>query len=432
MNTQAAPHFRQVAAAVIGNALEWYDFVVFGFLTVIISKLFFPAENEYASLLQATATFGVGFFMRPIGGIVLGMYADRYGRKAALQLIIALMTLAMALIATAPPYAAIGLGAPLLMVLARLLQGFATGGEFAIATSFLVEIAPENQRGFYGSLQQVGLGLAALGGALAGMFVTQALTPAQLESWGWRVPFALGLLIGPVGMWVRRHLEETPEFLNAHRDAAPGLPITAVVKRHVRATLVTFGLIICGTITYYIVLVYMPTFAKTQLKIPLGEAFTAQVIALVCLTVVIPVVGALSDRLGRRAILVPATLVLLVVLYPLFRYLIAAPDFGRLALTQAVLCSVLGLYYGPLSTAVAEQFPIGVRSSGLSLAYNLAVMLFGGFAQYVVTWLIKVTGNPAAPAYYVMFGAVVGCGAALALRERHEVVAHVESWDAAV
>ena len=193
----AAPRTKQIAAAVVGNALEWYDFVVYGFLTVIISRLFFPAESEYASLLLTTATFGVGFFMRPVGGILLGLYADRKGRKAALQLIIGLMTVSMALIAFAPPYSAIGIAAPLLMVLARLLQGFATGGEFASATSFLVEAAPEQHRGFYGSLQMVGQSLAALGGSAMSGAGDARVHIGQILSWGWRLPFMFGLLIGP-------------------------------------------------------------------------------------------------------------------------------------------------------------------------------------------------------------------------------------------
>jgi MFS family permease len=196
----AASRRKQVFAAVIGNALEWYDFVVFGFLTVIISRLFFPEDSPLLALLKTTATFGVGFVMRPIGGIVLGLYADRHGRKAAMQLIMGLMTLALLIIATAPTYAAIGIGAPILMVVARLLQGFATGGEFAIATAFLVEIAPAGKRGLYGSLQQLGLTAAALGGAGAGLLVTTLLSPEDLDAWGWRIPFVLGLLIGPVAL----------------------------------------------------------------------------------------------------------------------------------------------------------------------------------------------------------------------------------------
>src|SRR5882672_12277931 len=249
----AAPRIKQIAAAVIGNALEWYDFVVYGFLTVIIARLFFPAQSEYASLLLTMATFGVGFFMRPVGGIVLGMYADRKGRKAALQLIIALMTLSMAMIAFAPPYAAIGVAAPLLILLARLLQGFATGGEFASATSFLVESAPAHRRGFYGSLQMVGQSLAALSGAVAGALITRGLAPEQIDAWGWRLPFLFGLIIGPVGLYIRRYLEETEAFMESRARAVQN-PLRTVIAQNWRGLAVTFGLVICGTISYYVVL----------------------------------------------------------------------------------------------------------------------------------------------------------------------------------
>ena len=408
---------RQIAAAVIGNALEWYDFVVFGFLTVIIAKLFFPADNEYAALLKTTATFGVGFFMRPLGGLLLGMYADRHGRKAALQIIMGMMTVAIAMIAFAPTYAAIGIAAPMLIVLARLLQGFATGGEFAIATSFLVESAPAHRRGFFGSFQQVGLALAALGGALAGMFVTTGLTPEQVEAWGWRVPFLFGLLIGPVGLWIRRHLQETEVFEAARANRPPEASTLSLLRGQLRAVLVTFGLVIGATISYYVLLVYMPTFAKTQLHISLGDAFTAQVIALSVLTLVIPLVGHLSDLVGRRPPMLVGNVLLFSSLYPLFQWLQAEPTFATLAVVQATLCGMLGIIYGSISTAVTEQFPPGVRSTGLALAYNFAVMLFGGFAQFFVTWLIEATGQSIAAAYYVMFGAVVGLAATLAVRE---------------
>jgi MFS transporter, MHS family, proline/betaine transporter len=419
---------RQIAAAVIGNALEWYDFVVYGFLTIIISRLFFPAESEYASLLLTMATFGVGFFMRPVGGIVIGFYADRKGRKAALQLIIGLMTVSMAIIAFAPPFAAIGVAAPLLMVFARLLQGFATGGEFASATSFLVEMAPAGKRGFYGSLQMVGQSLAALTGALAGALVTRGLAPEQVDAWGWRLPFLFGLLIGPVGIYIRRYLEETDAFLEARNAIKAAVKPPISLMRHARAIAVTFGLVICGTISFYVVLVYMPTFARTQLGIPLADAFVAQVTGLICLTIVIPLCGALSDRIGRKPVLMAATIAYLVLLYPLFNWVHDAPSLMRLMLMQAVLCSLVGVFFGPISTAVAEQFPTGVRSTGLAIGYNFAVMLFGGFAQFIVTWLIRETGSPLAPAFYVMFGAVVGFTASLFVidryREEHLPLAH--------
>lgn len=409
---QPAARTRQILAAVIGNALEWYDFVVYGFMTVIISRLFFPTDSEYASLLIAMATFGVGFFMRPVGGILIGVYADRRGRKAAMQLIILLMTIAIAMIAFAPTYAAIGAAAPAMIVIARLLQGAATGGEFASATAFLIESAPPGRRGFYGSLQMVGQSVAALGGATAGMLVTQGLSPEQIDSWGWRLPFLFGLLIGPVGLWMRRHLDETEAFVEAAQDTAQPMGLVELLHGHLRNVLVSFGLVLSSTIMFYVVLIYMPTYAKTQLHIPLNDAFGAQVAGLLCLTALIPLFGALSDRIGRRPVLLLASVLYLVLPYPLMAWVLEAPTLSRLMVMQVVLCSAIGIGFGAISTALAEQFPVRQRSTGLALSYNLAVMLFGGFAQLIVTWLIGVTGSPLAPAFYVMFGAVVGLLAA--------------------
>ncbi len=414
---------RQILAAVIGNALEWYDFVVYGFLTVIISRLFFPSESEYASLLLAMATFGVGFFMRPVGGVLIGMYADRRGRKAALQLIILLMTVSIAMIAFAPTYAAIGAAAPAIILLARLMQGVATGGEFASATAFLIESAPPGRRGFYGSLQMLGQALAALGGASAGMLVTQGLTPEQVDSWGWRLPFIFGLLIGPVGLWMRRHLEETEAFVEASRGQGEHPPasvgLRALLRTEARAVLVSFGLVLSSTIMFYVVLIYMPTYAKTQLQIPLNDAFTAQVAGLACLALLIPLFGWLSDRIGRRPVLMLAAAMYLVLPYPLMAWVLADPGLPRLLLMQVTLCSAIAIGFGAISTALAEQFAVRQRSTGLALAYNLAVMLFGGFAQLIVTWLIAVTGSPLAPSYYVMFGAAVGMLAAWFVADRY-------------
>ncbi len=415
--TPHASRTTQVAAAVIGNALEWYDFIVYGFLTVVISRLFFPADSEYASLLLTTATFGVGFFMRPVGGILLGIYADRKGRKAALQLILGLMTVSIAMIAFAPTYASIGIAAPLLIVLARMLQGFATGGEFASATSFLIEVAPANRRGLYGSWQMFGQSLAVLTGAGMGALVTKGLSPEALDAWGWRVPFIIGLLIGPVGMWIRRHLDETEAFLEAKQQPAEKRSIGAMLRHHLREVLVTMGMVIGATVAFYIVLVYMPTFASKTLGLPLGDAFTAQAIGVACMTVLIPLSGALSDRIGRRPLILGSMLAYLLMLYPLFTWISGNASFGNLTIMQVLLCSVMAGFYGPISTAVAEQFPVGVRSTGVAVAYNVAVMVFGGFAQFIVTWLGKVTGSPIAPVFYCMFGATLGVIAAVFLRD---------------
>jgi len=413
-----APRARQIAAAVIGNALEWYDFIIFGNLTIVISRLFFPAESQYASLLLTTATFGVGFFMRPVGGILLGIYADRKGRKAALQLIISVMTVAIAMIALAPPYAVIGVAAPVIIVTARLLQGFATGGEFASATAFLVESGLPNRRGFYGSWQMVGQGLAALVGAILGALLTRNLAPESLDSWGWRVPFLFGLLIGPVGLYIRRHLEETRAFLQSREGPKKRLGLGPILATHARPALACAGVVTAGTISFYVILLYMPTFASTQLRVTLGEAFTAQAIGLACMIAITPLFGALSDHVGRKPIMITALALYLVLLYPLFLWVHTNPSFRNLMIMQLVFCTLLGAFIGPFSTSMAEQFPARTRSTGMAVAYNVAVMGFGGFAQFFVTWLTKATGSPIAPAFYVMFGALIGLVAAFFLVEQ--------------
>ncbi|OLF55540.1 citrate-proton symporter [Pseudomonas chlororaphis] len=399
---------RQVVAAVIGNALEWYDFIVYGFLASIIARQFFPSEDEYASLLMALATFGVGFFMRPVGGVLLGIYSDRKGRKAAMQLIIRLMTVSIALIAFAPNYAAIGMGAPLLIVVARMLQGFATGGEYASATAFLVESAPAHRKGLYGSWQLVGQCLAVFSGAAMVALVTHLFSPEDLDLWGWRLPFVLGLLIGPVGLWIRKYMEEPEAFVEARKQVrgnGPGL--VHVLREYRRSILVSMGLACGATVSFYVVLVNMPTFAHKNLGLPLDQVLLVQMFAVALMTLVIPLSGALSDRLGRRPVLLAFTLAFFVMVYPLYVWVAAAPSIERLLVMQVLLCSAIGGFFGPAPTALAEQFPVQVRSTGVSVAYNVAVMVFGGFAPLIVTWLSKVLGTPVAPAFYVLFACLL-------------------------
>ncbi|MFM0343917.1 MFS transporter [Paraburkholderia sp. RL17-347-BIC-D] len=396
-------HTRAVVAAVIGNALEWYDFTVFGFLTVVIAQLFFPAGNDYASLLLATATFGVAFVMRPIGGIVLGLYADRAGRKAALSLVIALMTLGILLLAIAPPYSAIGIGAPLMIVIGRSLQGFSAGGEFGSSTALLIEAAPFSKRGFYGSWQMASQAAALLLGALVGALITRGLSPEALQSWGWRVPFILGLIIGPIGFYIRRHLADSEAFLLAQKTARRAT-LGEVFRTHTRDVLCGLGSVIALTVTIYVLISYLPTFAVNQLKLPYAQSFYAVIVGNLLLTVLSPLTGAWSDRIGRKGLSLWSLVITLVIIYPLFAWLAAEPSVSKLILVQALLSITLSGYYGPFGALIAELFPANVRSTGLSLAYNIAVMVFGGFGPFVVTWLINTTGSPLAPIYYVMGG----------------------------
>ncbi|HEY8123838.1 MAG TPA: MFS transporter [Methylocystis sp.] len=413
-----APAPKQIAAAVIGNALEWYDFVVYGFFASVLAQAFFPSRDEAASLLLAFATFGAGFCTRPLGGLFFGFYADRKGRKAALQLIMFVMTAAIAVIAFAPTYARIGLFAPMLVVIGRLLQGFATGGEFASSTAFLIEVAPVGRRGVYGSLQMVGQGLSILLGTLAGMVVASVFSAEALHDWAWRLPFFAGLLIGPVGLYVRRHLEETPAFKASPQDGGAAVAFLDLVRRRGDRLLACFAATIGATISFYVILVYMPTYGKTEMGLSLAQSFVAQAPGLVLLIVMTPFIGALSDAIGRRPLLLASYGMLLLCVYPLFVWLQAERTLLALTVTQTAFCVILSGLFGALSTALAEQFPTHVRTVGLAIAYNVAVMIFGGFAPFIVAWLIDYLATPIAPAFYLMFGAVVGLLGVAGLHER--------------
>ncbi|AZG76056.1 MFS transporter [Methylocystis rosea] len=416
-----APAPKQIAAAVIGNALEWYDFVVYGFFASVLAQAFFPSRDETASLLLALATFGAGFCTRPLGGLFFGFYADRKGRKAALQLIMFVMTVAIAVIAFAPTYATIGLFAPMLIVIGRLLQGFATGGEFASSTAFLIEVAPAGRRGVYGSLQMVGQGLSILLGTLAGMLVAGVFSAEALHDWAWRLPFFAGLLIGPVGLYVRRHLDETPAFKASPQEEGAARAFLDLVRRRGDRLLACFAATIGATISFYVILVYMPTYGKTEMGLSLAQSFIAQAPGLVLLIVLTPLIGALSDAIGRRPLLLASYGMLLLCVYPLFIWLQAERTLLALTVAQTAFCAILSGLFGALSTALAEQFPTHVRTVGLAIAYNVAVMIFGGFAPFIVAWLIDYLATPIAPAFYLMFGAVVGLMGVAGLHERrHE------------
>jgi len=410
---------KQIAAAVIGNALEWYDFVVYGFFASVLAQAFFPSRDDTASLLLAFATFGAGFCTRPLGGLFFGLYADRKGRKAALQLIMFVMTAAVAVIALTPTYATIGVFAPALIVIGRLLQGFATGGEFSSSTAFLIEIAPPRRRGFYGSLQIVGQALSILLATLSGIIVTSVFSVEAVNAWAWRLPFFAGLLIGPVGLYVRRHLDETPAFKATAKTRGAREAFVDLIRRRGERLLVCFAATIGTTISFYVILVYMPTYGKTEMGLTLEQSFIAEAPALLLLIALTPLMGVVSDLVGRRPLLLASNGLLLLCAYPVYVWLQAERSASALALAQMAFCVMMSGICGAFSTALAEQFPTHMRSAGLAIAYNVAVMLFGGFAPFIVAWLIGFFNTPVAPAFYLIFGAGVGLLGAAGLHERH-------------
>jgi MFS transporter, MHS family, proline/betaine transporter len=407
-------HRRVIFASTVGNVLEWYDFIAFGYLMGVISRHFFPAGAGMSAVLLTAATFGVSFVARPLGGIVLGVYADRAGRKAALLLVIVMMTIATALIAFAPTYAQAGVVATVIMVVARVLQGISAGGEFGSATSMLVEYAPAHQRGLFGSFQMFAQAVAGVLAALAGVLITQGLTSAQLESWGWRLPFMLGLLLGPVGLYIRTSIEEPEAFL-ATRNLEPRLRFAQLMKDYWREMVIAGGLVAGSTIMQFIFNIYMPTYAVQYLQMPASTPFVVIAISGVVRILACPAFGALSDRRGRKGVIAWGFALSLLAVWPAFAWLKSAPTLLTLLAIELLFGLLGAAVLGPLSTALAEMFPVRGRSSGLAVSYNVSTTIFGGFTPFIVTWLILTTGDRMAPAYYVIFGALIGLAAAFAL-----------------
>jgi MHS family proline/betaine transporter-like MFS transporter len=387
-----------IAAAIMGNTLEWFDFTVYGLFSLYIGRAFFPADNELASLLPALATYGIGFLLRPLGAIVLGHYADRVGRRAALTLSIALMIIGSAMIAFAPTYAQIGPLAPVLIVLARLIQGFSVGGEMGGATAYLIETAPANRRGFYASWQYAGQAGASLGGSLLVTLLTHLLGPAALYDWGWRIPFVLGLSIAPIGLYLRSHVPESPAFAAGVRSDR--VPLAELWRDHRGALLRAFCLTIQLTACTYLIVIYMPTYVVHALGVPTNSAFTAASVASLLYLLTNPLAGRLSDSIGRPTQLLAASLMLAVLVYPAFLLITTHPSTLVLTVVSGVMATILAMYTGPSASQVGEMFPPVVRSTGLSLSYNVAVPIFGGFAPYFVTRFDS--GDHMTPAYYMI------------------------------
>ena len=393
-----------VSAAVIGNVLEWYDFAVYGFLASIIGKTFFPSGDDVSQLLAAFAVYGVGFLARPIGGIVIGRIGDTRGRKTALVLTIMLMAAGTVLIGLIPGYASIGIAGPLLVLIARLMQGFSAGGEWGGSTAFIVEWAEEGDRGFLGSFQQCSVSAGLLLGSGVAALVATLLEPATMEAWGWRVPFLLGALLGPVGIYMRRNIDETPAYEKAMRTpAAAADDDVAPCWLAARA----FGFTILWTVAFYIFLNYMPTFIKTYAKVSSAAALWSNTIGLLVLVVAIPIMGRLSDRIGRKPLLLACCICFIVLPYPVFALYLSAPPLGVIIAVQVVFGLIIAMFSGAGPAAISEIFPTRIRSTWMTTGYALSVAIFGGFAPYIATWLIARTGSPISPVYYVIAAAVV-------------------------
>jgi MHS family proline/betaine transporter-like MFS transporter len=398
-----ARRWRTVAAASIGNALEWFDFIIYGFFALTMAKLFFPTGDETVSLLLALATFGVPFFIRPLGAIVIGNYADRHGRKAAFTLTILLMMAGTAIIAVAPTYTTAGVFAPLIILFARLVQGFSAGGEFGSATAFLAEQNPE-RRGFYASWQFASQGLTTVLATAIGVGLAASLTSAQMESWGWRVPFFIGLLIGPVAWYIRRNLDETMEFRSMQISDSP---LKDAFFDGRKRLLVSLGVVALCTVSMYTIVLFMPTYATRQFGLTTSVGFLGGMLVGAIQLVLIPLFGTISDRFGRLPICFISAVMMSVLFYPMFAWLAASPALQTLLIVQGIFGVLMAGYMGPLGALMAELFPARMRTTGLSVSYAFGVAIFGGLAPLISTWLIVATGSKLAPTFYLIMAGLI-------------------------
>ena len=400
----------KVGAVGIGNALEFYDFLSFGLFSIQIGHTFFPASQTSHGLLYTLATFGVGFATRPLGGFILGAYGDRVGRKPAMMWSFALMGVAIFGLVLTPGYAQIGIWAPILLVFFRLLQGFALGGEVGPSTAFLIEAAPPNRRGLYVGLQMATQDLAVLVAGIVGFLLTLLMTPAVLDTWGWRVAFLLGAAIVPFGLIIRNNLPET--FSARDHDVAPEKGPSEITR------LFVLGVLMLGasTIAYYGI-EYINTYAQDTLHLSVKLAFGTTILLGVVMVITDVLCGFMTDRVGRKPIMIMASVAVVLVIIPAFAILNRFPSPPVIFAVTAILGILSALISGPALISVTESLPMAVRSGVLGTLYAIAMSAFGGTTQFVAKGLIELTGNPLAPAFYITGAMVIGIGAMLLVRE---------------
>ncbi len=395
-----------LTASMIGNGLEWYDYALYGHMAFVISQLFFPGEDQTVQLIKTFGVFAVGFVFRPLGAVLFGWIGDTYGRRAALVIAILMMAIPTGCIGLLPTYEQIGVWAPVLLILIRILQGLSLGGEFSGSIVYIVEHAPKKYRGLAGSASIVSLILGFMLGSFVAMLTVRLLPEADFLAWGWRVPFLIGIVIGFVGLFIRRSCEESPAYLEAKeeghlsarpvRDAIMGYPITM---------LQAFAVYITVTLPFYLVAIYFISFSQQELALSAEDALTVNVVAMFAMLIGTITGAYFSDRVGRRKILKITALAILLMIYPLFLWMDGA-DFMSILIAQSLLGFVVGAYIGPVPALLVELFPTSIRFTGMAISYNLSATIFGGTAPMICIWLIAQTGTPLSIAWYVIAGAV--------------------------
>ena len=400
-----------------GNFLEMFDFFLYGFYATYIAKAFFPSNDEYASLILTFATFGAGFLMRPLGAVILGSYIDQIGRRKGLIVTLGIMALGTVLIAFVPGYATIGIAAPILVLVGRLLQGFSAGVELGGVSVYLSEMATPGNKGFYVSWQSASQQVAIMASAIIGYLLSQWLSTEQIAAWGWRVPFFIGCMIVPVIFVIRRSLQETDEFL-ARKHHPTFKQVLQSIGSNWRIVLAGMLMVVMTTVSFYLITVYTPTFGKNVLKLSTADSLLTTFCVGMSNFFWLPVMGALSDKVGRKKILLVFTVLPILTAYPIMHWLVANISFQNLLVTELWLSFMYASYNGAAVVALTEVMPAHVRTVGFSLAYSLATAIFGGFTPMLSTWLIEATGDKAAPGYWMSFAAACGLASVFMLYGR--------------
>ena len=409
MTATAKPQskFSTVIRVTSGNFIEMYDFFLFGFYATYISKAFFPSDSEYASLMLTFATFGAGFLMRPLGAILLGGYIDRIGRRKGLVLTLGIMATGTAMVAFIPSYATIGLLAPLLVLVGRLLQGFSAGVELGGVSVYLSEMATPGHKGFYVSWQSASQQVAIIFSAALGYILNESMSKEVIADWGWRIPFFIGCMIIPIVFQIRRSLQETEEFL-AKKYHPTFQEIMRALTINWQLVVSGMMLIVMTTVSFYLITVYTPTFGKSVMKLSIVDSLLITLFVGLSNFIWLPVMGALSDRIGRWPIMALFSGLALFTAYPTLNWLVENPSYEHMLAVELWLSFLYGSYNGATIVALTEIIPIQIRTTGFSLAYSLATALFGGFTPLVSTWLIETTGDKASPGYWMAMAGGMG------------------------
>ncbi|MGO4443983.1 MFS transporter [Mycobacterium sp. 2YAF39] len=408
---------KAVRGAAIGNTVEWYDFAIYSTLATYIADQFFPSGDETAALLSTFAVFAAAFFMRPLGGFFFGPLGDRIGRQRVLALVIILMSGSTFLIGLVPSYDSIGVAAPLLLLLLRCVQGFSAGGEYGSGACYLAEFAPDKHRGFVVSFLVWSVVVGFLLGSLTVTGLETLLSESAMSSYGWRIPFLIAGVLGVVGLYIRLKLGDTPEFETLRDEGeVSSSPLKEALTTSWRPILQIAGLVVIHNVGFYVVFTYLPTYFTKTLEFTKTNAFVSITIASIVAMILIPPLGALSDRIGRKPLLIAGAVGFVIFAYPLFMLLNAGSLAAAIA-AHAGLAAIESVFVSASLAAGAELFATRVRSSGYSIGYNVSVAIFGGTAPYVATWLVAQTGNELAPAYYVIAAAIISLATVMTMRE---------------